>query len=369
MIDVGFPIIKYPQNKSPLEWGRAHGESFRTAIGELAAIRGLLLREKNPNLTDDHIASLADAQWQITRQFDRELAEELSGIAGGANLSITDLVILNNYTDFRDIQVTDQGCSLVYINYEQGPIAGQTWDMHGSAKNYVCVLDIEDVHAETAMIVFSLVGCVGLTGYNDRGAMIGVNNINTKGARPGVMWPAMVRSALKQTSFEEMVKLLVAARKTSGHNYLVAAGDQADMWEVAPDLSERVDHKRAGEWGYLFHTNHCLGPKMALRETAIAQNSTTHIRYDLLKKKIGSVQSYRGLYELLNDHENYPQSICSNYQSGSQDPSITCGGAIGHLSTGEITMWRGDKLYDANFVEHRFGLNVGMPLVNRAAAN
>ncbi|HMP80743.1 MAG TPA: hypothetical protein PKD54_14910, partial [Pirellulaceae bacterium] len=51
---------------------------------------------------------------------------------------------------------------------------------------------------------------------------------------------------------------------------------------------------------------------------------------------------------------NYPQSICSNYQTNSQDPSITCGGAVGELTSGRLSFWRGDPLYDANFVRRDF---------------
>ena len=56
--------------------------------------------------------------------------------------------------------------------------------------------------------------------------------------------------------------------------------------------------------------------------------------------------------------ENYPKSICSNFQADTQDPSITCGGAVGHLETGEIRMWRGDPVHDDHFVLHSFQLGL-----------
>ena len=130
------------------------------------------------------------------------------------------------------------------------------------------------------------------------------------------------------------------------------------MWEVMPGLADCASSIDGGEEGYLLHTNHCFGHSAVNRETKISQNSTTYIRYDLLTKKIDSVKDYQALYALLNDHENYPKSICSNFQTDSQDPSITCGGAIGDLTTGRIEMWRGDEVYDANFVKHEFQLDI-----------
>ena len=355
MTDVGFPVIVYQRDQSPLQWGRAHGESYRTAIHELAEIRLDLMREKNPGLNDARIERLAAEQWKITQLFDAKLGEELSGIADGADVSKADIVVVNNYTDFRDIHVPDQGCSLAYANAGKNPIAGQTWDMHGSAKNYVCCIDIPRPN-DGRVVAFSVVGCVGMMGYNSHGGMLGVNNINTDGATVGAMWPAIVRRVLEQENFASMAKWLTESPKTSGHNYLIAFEDQADMWEVAPGLNDRVDYKDKGEIGTMFHTNHCLGEEMKKREAVLAQNSTTYIRYDLLEKKIAGVTDFGSMVDLMNDHENYPKSICSNFQSDSQDPSVTCGGAAGDLVKGNVMMWRGDKLHDENYVEHSFQL-------------
>ncbi len=357
MTDCGFPIIKFDNSQSRLEWGRGHGEAYRNAILELVEIRLGLMREKNPSLNEDRIARLAAEQWAATAELDPDIAEELQGICDGSGLSREQITILNNYTDFRDIQLDDQGCSLVYSNSEHGPVIGQTWDMHGSAKRYVCCLDVPAHENGNRTVLFSLVGCVGMMGFTSQGTVLGVNNINTDGARAGVMWPALVRSVLKQPNLSSMSQCLTNANVTSGHNYLLAERDHGQMWEVAPGLVEMVDEKGPGQPGFMFHTNHCLGPKMMKRETTISQNSTTHIRYDLLRQKVGSVKSFEEMYDLMNDHENYPKSICSNFQANTQDPSVTCGGAVGHLNNGKVVMWRGDEMYDDNFQKHEFDLS------------
>lgn len=365
MTDVGFPVIEYRRGDSPREWGRAHGEAYREAIGELFEIRLSLMKEKNAALDADLIEQLAAEQWAATERLDPLLADELQGICEGAGLSETQIVVVNNYTDFRDIQpvvggrLQDEGCSAVFVDTGAGPIAGQTWDMHGSAKRYVCVLDVPVGDGEDRMVVFSLVGCVGMMGYTTWGTMVGVNNINTDGARPGVVWPALVRAALQQRGHDAMVETLRSAEVTSGHNYLVAsrAGEdsRAEMWEVMPDLADRASQWSRGT-PRIYHTNHCVGVDAATREQPAALNSSTHIRWELIEKKIDAVNTFDDVYALLNDHENYPQSICSNHQTTAQDPSVTCGGGVGDLATGRVTLWRGDEQYDDNFVRHEFQL-------------
>lgn len=354
MTDLGFPVIDYKAGQTSREWGRLHGESFRSGIRELIAIRTDLMREKNPGLTPPRIAELAMDQWGATLAWDEQLCEELAGIAEGAAVSPAEITVLNNYTDFRDIQVADQGCSVVFVNSGSNPVAGQTWDMHASAKRYVCCLQIPCEGHDVPMVLFSLVGCIGMMGYHPSGQMIGVNNINTSGARAGVMWPAVVRKSLVQPGLRAMVDCLTRSPVTSGHSYLFASRDGGEFWEVMPDLSEKVSSLAAGEEGSIFHTNHCLGERAKKRETPLAVNSTTHVRFGLIEKKIDGVRSFDEVYGLLNDHENYPMSICSNYQSNAQDPSVTCGGAVGELATGRVRMWRGDPFVDKNFVSHDF---------------
>ncbi len=357
MSDQGFPVIKYERSHSPREWGRIHGEAWRTGISELIEIRTRLMREKNPGLTPAKIFELATMQWAANLAYDIELTEELAGIAEGASVSTADITVLNNYTDFRDILVPDQGCSVVFVSYDGHPIAGQTWDMHASAKRYVCCLSVPCEGYDQPMILFSLVGCIGMMGYHPSGQMIGVNNINTNGARAGAMWPTVVRRSLVQSGHAAMLDELTCAPVTSGHSYLVASREAGEFWEVMPDLADRVDAMTVDQNGFLFHTNHCLGVRSRKRETVLAQNTTTHIRYDLLDKKIDQARDFDAVYDLLNDHENYPKSICSNFQSNTQDPSVTCGGAVGDLKSGRVKMWRGDAIYDDNFVCHEFQLN------------
>ncbi|MCP4080322.1 MAG: hypothetical protein GY743_08745 [Planctomycetaceae bacterium] len=359
MIDCGFPVIKYAAQHGHREWGRGHGEQFRDAIQELVEIRKNLMSEKNPDLSADVIQRLAERQFVVTVERYPALGEEFLGMVEGADVSVEDLVILNNYTDFRDIPMPDEGCSVAYVSHGCNPVVGQTWDMHGSAKRYVCCLEVPCAGFDSPAVFFSLVGCLGMMGFHPDGRMVGVNNINTDKADAGLIWPALIRSLLMESSHQAMDQQLETAPVTSGHAYLLASPEAGEFWEVLPGLAERIERLEAQQDGFLFHTNHCLGNQAKLRESTIGKNSTTYIRYDLLQKKIGEVKSLEQMYSLMNDHENYPKSICSNFQTDTQDPSVTCGGAVGELKTGEIVMWRGDEQYDDTFVSHKFKLGDG----------
>lgn len=356
MIDIDFPVLKYDSAANSHERGAIHGESFREAIAELVEIRTSLMREKNPLMNSDAIRQLAGLQHQATLAFDREICEELEGIAAGARLPLHQIIVLNNYTDFRDIEITDQGCSAIYVKRGDQRIGGQTWDMHRSAKRFVCCLQIPGQQGPDHQVVFSVVGCLGMMGFVSGGRMIGVNNLNTVGAVPGVIWPAVIRKLLQAGNRQQEREILRTAPLSSGRSFLLAGPEGGEFWEAMPGLQQQVSALTADQTGALFHTNHCLGQITQPRENAKALSSTTHARFQLLEKKIDSVVDLNSGWELLNDHEGYPLSICSNYQTSAQDPSVTCGGGIGDLNTGQVRLWRGDKLYDDNFIEHTFQL-------------
>ena len=61
-------------------------------------------------------------------------------------------------------------------------ISGQTWDMHGSAKNYISLIEIPETNNSPAQIYLSLVGCIGMMGVSSHNLLVGVNNLNTKNA-------------------------------------------------------------------------------------------------------------------------------------------------------------------------------------------
>lgn len=354
MTDQEFPLICYPEGKSFLDWGRAHGEQFRAGIRELAQIRRDLMQERNSQLTDSVIEREAEIQYQVSQSFAPHLTEELDGICQGSGVSQTDIVVLNNYTDFRDLHFSDGGCSTVFVEHKKSILAGQTWDMHSSAKNYVCVLRVPSIlkeHGAENTYLFSLVGCVGMMGFNPKGGMIGVNNLNGSNAKSGIIWPILVRSILEQSDLTAMNQIFETAKVTSAHAYLFADAGSARLIELFPECLSVVGEHKFGTRGSLFHTNHCVTADAKQLESEIGTASTTIERYELLKKKIGGVKDFDGLVSLLTDHDNYPRSICSHYESGAHDPSFTCGGAVGDLRSGKLKFWRGCPEKDSNYRE------------------
>ncbi|PJB53398.1 MAG: hypothetical protein CO099_07380, partial [Bdellovibrio sp. CG_4_9_14_3_um_filter_39_7] len=230
-MDCQFPLITLEANQTPRQHGLLQGEMHKAAINELVEIRTQLMLAKNPSLSKNLIP-LAMEQWYVTKRFSTHLCEELEGIAEAANLSIPDLVILNNYTDFRDIELPEEGCSTIHTSHNKKVISGQTWDMHRSAKRFLSVIHVKSQGDKPEQLFLSLVGCSALMGMNTYGCLAGVNNINTKNAKAGLIWPVLIRKLLTQQNLPSMRSMLLEAPVTSGHNYLLSDDNEGEHWEV-----------------------------------------------------------------------------------------------------------------------------------------
>ena len=82
--------------------------------------------------------------------FDAEIWEEFKGISEGANIGVNELLLINGYTDFRDLfsftksvigrqdSPGDECTSFVAPSLvtDGKPIVGQTWDMHQDSMDY-----------------------------------------------------------------------------------------------------------------------------------------------------------------------------------------------------------------------------------------
>ena len=123
-------------DRSPRKRGEAQGEAFRQSIRELAEIRWELLARRSPIKDADALRELALAHVGALERQDPELGEEFHGVAEASGIPPESLVVLNNYTDIRDVgpepEGGDGGCSIVYGRGIDGPVVGQTWDMHRS---------------------------------------------------------------------------------------------------------------------------------------------------------------------------------------------------------------------------------------------
>ncbi|RMG97897.1 MAG: hypothetical protein D6705_07560 [Deltaproteobacteria bacterium] len=330
--------------RTPAARGEAHGAMFRREIRELARIRTELCLVRGAFGSVDVLRAVAAAHLPVLEAFDADLSAELHGIARAAEIDPVDLVILNHYTDLRDVPPSvlggvggsdPGGCTAVYTDGLYGPVLGQTWDMHGTAAPFVRVFRFDPPDGPET-VCFSLTGCLGMAGISGTGVAVTINNLASTDAQVGVVWPALVRRMLAQPDAEAARDLLLGTRLSSGHHYMIADG--TSFFGVECSGRRKAVTQRGAKASFL-HTNHCFDPSLRAVER-VHPSSTTFRRMELASTLFVQMRpkTLEDLWALLSSHEGYPRSICSHVDDAAGDPSAsrTCGAIAMALCGGRV---------------------------------
>lgn len=309
-----------PSGASPRAWGQLHGETFRDEIKAIARIRAELCLEVGgfPNMAA--VFDAADAHIPVLQQCDQALFDEFLGIAEGAGVAPAEIVIVNHYTDLRDLGPNtkidaepEDDCSALTLRPEGGAFLAQTWDMHGSAKPFVFMLGVPEHEVDGQKVpgawLLSITGCLGMAGLNAHGVGVTINNLKSTDAVVGLLWPALIRLVLRQDSAQGGAAVIRNTPIGSGHHYLMVDAQDAVAMETSGRLKETVF---SGTGPVYHHTNHCLDDRVAAH-SLVAPTSTTEMRYDYLSEKLNNPPSnLEEIWALLSSHEGFPKSICTH---------------------------------------------------------
>lgn len=314
------------------ERGLKHGRLYAGEIAKLAELR-IYLACLISGFERDGLLRTAEEHLPILEEFDAELHAELLAIAESAGLPPSHLVVLNQYTDIRDIKPPssvagdadyDGGCTMIWARCQGRPVYAQTWDMHCTAMPFMTMLRVTDAGGDDAWVL-SLTGCLGMTGLNAAGLCIGINNLTSTDAQAGVPWSAIVRRSLRETKASAARDLLLKCRMGSGHNYLVADDDEVFAVETSGTLRKVIFSGEAEEF---VHCNHCLDQEIA-SNSRVPDKSTTFDRQTAMEAALAkcSIIDVEDAWQRLGSQEGFPRSICTN-MSTPENPhaAATCAG-------------------------------------------
>ena len=341
----------------PRERGRAHGELWREPIAALADIRLGLTVRRSRFASAEHVRQAAGAHLPVLQTHLPELHAELLGIAEGSNLTPEDIVVLNHYTDLRDVppavlglpdsevesaDADPGGCTAVYFTGIEGPVLGQTWDMHASAEPFVRMISIEPKGTEQQSLCFTLTGCLGMAGLGQDAVGVAINNLSSTDGGVGVVWPAVVRAMIAAPSAQAARERLLALPLSSGHYYTIADGRDFFGYETS---GQRKVLTQKGPRAAHLHTNHCFDPVLRQHE-AVPRGSTSFARLNMATTLYAQQRpsTLDEMWTMLGSHEGGTLGQLCTHQDevhGDDSFSRTCGRIAARLLTGEVRVARG----------------------------
>lgn len=365
-------VVRLEPSLSAFDRGERHGRALGDEIAEIARIRSELACAQGLFRSDAELLRVAELHLPILQRYDRPLYDELCGIAVGADQPAARVVVLNHYTDLKDLDPArvlpdakrpsrpapepEDDCTAIAAATRDGALLGQTWDMHGSAGRFVVMLHVPPADGRPEAWLLSIAGCLGMAGMNANGLGVTINNLRSNDARMGLVWPALVRRALAESSAKDARRVVQQAPLGSGHHYLVADARRAIGIETSGLLSDawmELDMTHAGV--AFHHENHCLGSRVGA-VSSISPISTTLERHAWIEESLrkAPILDRADLWARLGSHDGYPRSICTHLASAEHPHAMqTCAGIVMNLTERRIWGVAG-CVHDGTPVELRF---------------
>lgn len=318
------PLLKL--EGSPYEIGLAHGRALEEPIKEFFATVTTVHRANNAHLTVDResLTAFCMRNRGFLEKFSPELMQEMRGIADGAGLDLEAIIYLNTFLEMEDLRAPNLGgrilpdalwgCTTFNVTADtttgNRAYLGQTFDMEEYYEKFLVLLEITPPQGPR-MLVASLAGVLGLVGLNTAGVAAVINKIVATDARPGVIFPFIMRKALAAERIGDALGTVIFSPRAAGMNYQLAGSGTA----FCAETSAR-DYCLLPVESALAHTNHYVSEAMRRFETP---NWLSH-GGSMVRKQVADrfLKRYAGrltpdlLMELTRDHTNYPRCICAH---------------------------------------------------------
>lgn len=260
--------------------------------------------------------------------------EELCGVAEGANVNLEDVIFVLGYSDIFDAlfkytffsNADGNGCTSFIssgkCNKNGKTYAGQTWDMPPRTVDYIALFH-KNIDDGTEFYSYSTI--LGLThfGINHKGICIGTTNVSTTETNEGVIFCALIQSALSKQNVQSSLNVLKDLPKVSGHYYYLVAPNQVAF---SLEVSAFNCHIRKIKNEIFTHANHYKNEKFLVN--SIDYSPSSKYREEFMKRSLErrygnlDIEDYM---DILSSHEG---DICRHANKDEKIPSVTCGAVI-----------------------------------------
>ncbi len=322
------------------EIGLAHGEELREAVRaslDVRMSRCIQIAKKAGNEMDpDVVRALGRECLAHLGEFSPGQLEEVQGIAEGAGVSPEEVLITSGYTDVKDLLARGKlggacECTALWAGPEAttdgAAFVAQTWDMFSEAADDVLWLKLA-VDDQPTVFLLSYAGCLGMTGMNDRGVALAINNLIPTDAQVGVPWTFLNRAILAADDAEDAYAAMRRARLCSGHNFVI--GDSSGKGFSVETTGTKMIRIDPPESTYA-HSNHYLAPELLDCQVSLEPVVTSPVRVErmdaILREGRGRIDR-EFVEKALRDHENDQCSICVHEKPTSSGATVSSCAAL-----------------------------------------
>nr|WP_198151838.1 C45 family peptidase [Kibdelosporangium sp. MJ126-NF4] len=307
----------------PHDRGRQHGEA---AAGQIAAAIEYYARafEQQTRLSWPDILERAVAWQDLIGKDYPDMLAEMTGIAEGAGVRLTEIVALNCRGEIlydTGLSTQNDGCTSFSL---AGPAAGdghvyagQNWDWRHQVRDTVIIVRVVQPPKPTVIMQVEA-GQIGRHGANSAGIALNANGLGGRFDNSvGVPQTVIRRQVLDSSNIADAIGILSRTRAHIASNALLthASGFAIDMettpgavfWEY-PDKGLLVhgNHYQAGVPVQLAATYRPMSPDSLLR----VPQARRGLAAAAVTEKPADVRT--AIHTAMSDHLGHPESVCTH---------------------------------------------------------
>jgi isopenicillin-N N-acyltransferase-like protein len=292
------------------------GLQYGTACPEIKQMVQIMCQLLETDL--EKLKAFSASYLPVIQGYDRNLLDEIKGIAEGAKVDIKEIVLLSAWYEMSIYKSSTAlaGCTSFAAGGEATTdgelIVGQNWDM-GPALEKMLVLLIMKPNDGINIMALTTVGALGLIGINSAGISVNGNLlVHKRYTSPEGIVPhnVITRKTMGCKNLSKVIKAIAAARRGPPVHQLFSntQGDVISI-EVTPD-----------DLGFLYpvdniftHSNNFVTERFKVGDMVVDYFPDSYLRIkrldNLMRKHKGDL-SVDLMKKLLQDHNNQPDSIC-----------------------------------------------------------
>lgn len=310
----------YIKSSDPFERGRQHGAQVREEIERVC--QGYKKSFERKGYTWEEAMAMAMEYVPYLEKEMPELMEEAKGIAEGAKIDLSVVMVLNTRYELLKFKkgvncFEDHECTCFAVTKEASgnkeTIGGQNWDNAPFIGENLYVLHIDEENG-TRIVGLSEPAQLIRSGMNSHGISVNCSTLLSIKDLRGVATPTnfMRRRILQSKTFEEACRVVEGLKPCISINYVIASADgRAVVYETTPVENFTLYPSR----GILTQGNDIQADPTIDRFVPADREHSHHFRGQrlnyLLQKKAGRILE-EDIMECLKDHYGYPASVCNH---------------------------------------------------------
>ena len=225
-----------------------------------------------------------------------DLAEEIAGLAAGAEVDVREVAAINARTEILaavGVRAPSECSTVVRLREDAAPVAVQAWDWYADLADLWLVWEIPHPggRVTTTLTEFGIVGKIGVNSAG-LGVLFNILHHERDGEGIGAPVHVLARAVLDRAAdLNQALVTLAAAPVSASSSLTLVAGRAGESAALSVELNPAgVGYALPDEDGLLVHTNHFLSQPATWHDTELRDGPDTVVRHAMLRRRLAGRQ-------------------------------------------------------------------------------